>query len=130
MKKYRVLHVLVILLIVSCSSKSPEEKLVRNFLDEYYVMANLEKSLDLTVGQAEKELKKEIELVKGVSNQGMAYKTRDIVFDLKKKLETKDDATFLYELTLYIPKIEERKQLVHIVVDKKLKKIKFFGNLK
>lgn len=122
---------LLVIICVACSkySKDPDLKLARDFIDAYYVFANQQQALNLTTGSARQAIQKEIELLKDVPQRQESYRSRDVLFELKKKLTQKDEVAYLFELTILIPKMADRKELINITIDRKLNKIKYFGTV-
>ena len=111
-------------------SSNPNLALARDFIDAYYVFADQEKALLLCTGHAAENLKSEIELLKNVSNRQEAYRTRSITFELKQQLHQENTEMYLFELTIKLPQLGERKQLVNIGIDTASNMIKFFDTLK
>ena len=125
----KLFFILFSILVTACSSHSPLEKSARSFIDCYYVMANQKSCLPISDGQATTLLKNEIELVKGIRNQNYAYKSRDITFEKKKELKSKNDTSFLYELKIFVPNSKAITKMIRISVNHQTKKITSFGEL-
>lgn len=133
MKTFLVpLFSVIIIFTIGCNkySDNPDLKLARDFIDSYYVFANQQMALDLTVGLARDELNKEMELLKNVSSRQEAYRSRDVLFELKKEMKSKNETIFLFELTLIIPDMEDQKQMINIIIDRDQGKVKYFGNVR
>jgi len=130
--KKRLLFIIILICSLSCQkyANNPDLKIARDFMDAYYVFADQQKALPMTIGLAKEKLEKEIELLKDVSDHQDAYRSRDILFDLKKEVTNKDEAIYLFELTIKIPKLEDRKEMVNISIDRKAGKVKYFGVLR
>lgn len=117
---------------VACNkySRDPDLKLARDFIDAYYVFASQRKALPLTVGAAREEIEREMALLKDVPHRQEAYRSRDVLFELKKRLNHADETIFLFELTIKISELGDRKEMIHISVDRKLGKVKYFGTVR
>jgi len=105
----------IIIFPLGCNkySDNPDLRLARDFIDSYYVFANQQKSLGLTTGSARDEINKEIGLLKGVLSRQDSYRSRDVLFELKKEMKSDNEAIFLFELTLIIPDIEDQKRMIN-----------------
>jgi hypothetical protein len=126
-KKPFSIFVLLLVLVSSCKYWNDSDlRLARDFIDAYYVAADQKKALELASGRAAELLQKEIGLLQGVDNREMAYKTRDVVFDLTKEDKTESEANFFYNLKIIQPDLADMTKRVHIVIDRKLKKVKDF----
>jgi hypothetical protein len=112
-----------------CQS-NPDLKLARNFIDAYYVFADQKKALNFVTDQAAQQLNDEIELLKTVTGRQDAYRSRDVLFELKKQLSENNTTIFLFELTIKIPELSDRKELINIMVDHDAHKIKYFGTVR
>lgn len=130
-KKLPFLVAIVMIFALACSqySRDPNLKLARDFIDAYYVFADQNKTLQFVSGAAEEAVQKEIKLLKDVSNRQDSYRSRDITFELKQTLQEADAIVYLFELTIKIPQLGDKKEMVHIAVDTKMHKVKFFGTL-
>lgn len=106
---------------------NPNLTLARDFIDAYYVMADQEKALAFTTGQAAEAIENEILLLKNVANRTEAYRSRDVEFELKKEMTGPSEVIYFYELTLNIPNLGERKEAITLILDTEKNKIKFFG---
>lgn len=104
-------------------------KLARDFIDAYYVFADQKKALTFATDHAAQQLTDEIELLKNVEGRQDAYRSRDVLFELKKQFSENSTTTFLFELTIKIPDLADRKELINITVDHDAHKIKYFGTL-
>ena len=113
---------------LSCQS-NPDLQLARHFIDAYYVFADQKKALTMATDQAAQQLTKEIELLQDVSDRQDAYRSRDVLFELKKQFTENNTATFLFELTIKIPDLSDRKELINITVDRVAHKVKYFGTI-
>lgn len=111
-----------------CQS-NPDLKLARDFIDAYYVFADQRKALNFASDQAAQQLSDEIELLKNMAGRQDAYRSRDVLFELKKQFSENSKTTFLFELTIKIPELSDRKELIHITVDQDAHKIKYFGTI-
>lgn len=118
-------------LAFSCNpyANDPDLKLARDFIDAYYVMADQNKALGLASTRAEESIKKELELVKGMEGRERAYAARDIVFELKDSRVTADEADYFYELKIIQPEFGDTKKTVHLVIDRKVGKVKSFSEI-
>ncbi|MCP5463908.1 MAG: hypothetical protein H7A33_02675 [Deltaproteobacteria bacterium] len=115
---------------VACSSaKSPQEKVALAFMDAYYVFANQNQALELSQGVAKEQLLQELELLKDVSGDPNAYRSRDILFELKRSQIDQAVSFYFYELTIMIPDFEDRKETVTIMVDNKSNKVTSFTKI-
>jgi hypothetical protein len=121
--------ILILFIFIACSpySGNPELTLARDFIDAYYVFANQEKAIKLTSGMAKDKIQKEIDLLKGYTGRQNAYRSRDILFELKKEVKDAESIMFIYEITVKIPELEDRKEIVNIKVDSKLAKVTYFS---
>lgn len=106
---------------------NPRLSLARDFIDAYYVMADQQKALTLTTGQAAEAIENEILLLKNVANRTEAYRSRDVEFELKKEMTGPGEVIYFYELTLNIPNLGERQEMITLILDTEKNKIKFFG---
>lgn len=120
---------LMVLLFWACSQE-PSLKRARAFLDSYYVMANQAEALKMSSGLAASKIKKEIELLKTLSHRHESYRARDVLFKLVRQRKKSGRVTFMYELTIKIPHLPDRKQLVSIIVDPTTDTVKYFGEAK
>jgi len=122
---------LVILLFGAACTQDPDLKLARNFLDAYFVMADHDAALKISSGQALEQLKKEQELLKGVSpnSNADAYRSRDITFKLDRETKNESEANFLYRLKIIVPDLEDQEKIVLITVDRQAHKIKAFTSM-
>lgn len=129
MKKIFICLSLVVFLTgLSCQSNL-DLKLARDFIDAYYVFADQKKALTMATDQAEQQLRNEIELLKNVMGRQDAYRSRDVLFELKKQFTENNTSTFLFELTIKIPDLKDRKELITITVDRDTNKVKYFGTV-
>lgn len=108
---------------------NPDLKLARDFIDAYYVFADQKQALNFATDQAAQQLTDEIELLKNVAGRQDAYRSRDVLFELKKQFSENGTTTFLFELTLKIPDLADRKELINIMVDREAHKVKYFGTV-
>lgn len=117
--------------LAMCSkyANDPDLRLARDFIDAYYVMADQRAALNLVSGRAEEEIKKELNLLKGIEQRDQDYRTRDIVFDLKTSTKTDVEANYFYELRIIQPESGESERMIHIVVDRKSGRVKDFRNM-
>jgi hypothetical protein len=117
------------LFLFACSPYrgNPNLSLARDFIDAYYVMADQQKALALTTGQATEIIENEILLLKNVVNRAEAYRSRDVEFALKKEMTSPGEVIYFYELTLNIPNWGERKEAITLILDTEKNKIRFFG---
>ena len=76
---------------------------------------------------AKDKIQKEIDLLKGYTGRQNAYRSRDILFELKKEVKDAESIMFIYEITVKIPELEDRKEIVNIKVDSKLAKVTYFS---
>lgn len=106
---------------------NPNLSLARDFIDAYYVMADQQKALALTTGQAAEAIENEILLLKNVENRVEAYRSRDVEFELKKEMTGPGEVIYFYELTLNIPNLGEKKETITLILDTEINRIKFFG---
>lgn len=115
----------------ACSkySNDPELSLARDFIDAYYVMADQQKAITLSTGSAKDKLESEINLLKDVTTREDAYRSRDVMFELKRSQDRGREMVYFYELTIRIPDIGDQKRLVNLMVDKELKKITYFAEV-
>lgn len=127
--KYISFLFLVFIFVSGCSkySNNPDLKLARDFIDAYYVFADQQKALGFTMGLAQNELQKELELLKDVPARQQAYRSRDVLFEMKKEVKSNDETIFLFELTLIIPEMEDQKRMINIIIDRQAGKVKYFG---
>lgn len=125
---------LALALLAGCSpySGNPDLKLARDFIDAYYVLADHRRALDLTEGPAKQEIEREIKLLADVPEDANlnAYRSRDVLFELKRERVEPDETVYFYELTILVPGVEARKQLINITIDRKLMKVSTFGDVK
>lgn len=121
-------------IFLGCSpySGNPDRQLARDFIDAYYVLADHRRALDLTAGPAKQEIEREIKLLADVPQDANlnAYRSRDVLFELKRERVEPNEAVYFYELTILVPGIEGRKQLINITIDRKLMKVSTFGDVK
>jgi hypothetical protein len=119
------------LLFGMACSQDPDLKLARHFLDAYFVMADHDAALKISSGQALEQLKKEQELLKGVSpnSNADAYRSRDITFKLDRETKNESEANFLYRLKIIVPDLEDQEKIVLITVDRQAHKIKAFTSM-
>lgn len=123
--------ILLIVFCVTCASAKDQSelKLARDFVDAYYVFADQAKALQLSTGQAAHLLNEELNLLKTVGSKEDAYRSRTVLFALKKQSILAQQALFLFELTIKIPNFQDRKELVMVSVDRKANKVKDFKTL-
>lgn len=120
------------MLTVACSKyfNDPSLARARDFIDAYYVMADQIKALDITAGMAHDKIQSEIDLLKNVTMKQDAYRSRDVLFDLKRSQDQGSTIAYFYELTIKIPDLEDQKRLVNIMVDKKTMMVSYFAEVK
>lgn len=129
-----VMAALALALLAGCSpySGNPDLKLARDFIDAYYVLADHRRALELADGLAKEEIEREIKLLTDVPEDANlnAYRSRDVLFELKRERVEPNEAVYFYELTILVPGIEGRKQLINITVDRRVMKVSTFGDVK
>lgn len=114
----------------SCKyARDADLRLARDFIDAYYVEADQKQALTLTSGRAEELIKKELELLEGIENREMSYKTRDVVFKLTKEDKTDSEVNYFYNLKIIQPDVADMIKRIHIVVDRKNGKVKDFRTI-
>lgn len=114
---------------LSCipSGKDAHLKLAQDFMDAYYVFANQQQALSLATAQAQEKISSEIRLLKGVVERQEDYRSRDVLFDLKQEKRDEREVNYFFELTIIVPQIGEQKRNVHLSIDRRLNKVKYFG---
>ena len=103
MKKYQS-FLFLILLLTGCS-RSPSEVVARQFMDLYYVRADLLAALESTDGVAREKLKKGIELTEGRAMTEAAHHPK-IRVTLLESHQEKDESDYLFQVIQYslVPK--------------------------
>lgn len=128
--KLFVIFVTILLSFSSCKyARDADLRLARDFIDAYYVEADQRGALTLTSGRAHELIKKELELLAGVENREMSYKTRDVVFKLTKEDKTDSEVNYFYNLKIIQPDVADMVKRVHIVVDRENSKVKDFRTI-
>lgn len=128
--KLFVIFVAILLSFSSCKyARDADLRLARDFIDAYYVEADQREALKLTSGRAHELIKKELELLAGVENREMSYKTRDVVFELTKEDKTDSEVNYFYNLKIIQPDVADMVKRVHIVVDRENGKVKDFRTI-
>lgn len=128
--KLAVIFVAIIFSFASCKyARDADLRLARDFIDAYYVEADQKQALALTSGRAEELIKKELELLEGVPDREMSYKTRDVVFELTKEDKTAVEVNYFYNLKIIQPGVTDMQKRIHIVVDRAAGKVKDFRTI-
>jgi hypothetical protein len=129
-----VTFLLVLAFLGGCSpySGNPDLRLARDFIDAYYVLADHRRALAVSDGSAKQEIEREIKLLEDVPEDANlnAYRSRDVLFALKRERVEPAETVYFYELTILVPGLEKRKQLINITIDRKLMKVSSFGDIK
>lgn len=130
MKKLYQLIALFFLLPIACAGDA-DQNVARQFLDQYYVMANQAESAKLTEGMASDFLKNEIDLLKSLPQQveADAYRSRDITFKIEREQVSEDEAIYLYRLKIIVPNYGTQEKMVNITINRKTHKVKAFHTL-
>ena len=113
---------------VTCDTykDQPELKIAKDFVDAYFVFADQQKALKMSMGKATHLLDEELASLKMFGSRANAYRSRDVLFTLKKEKLFADEAVFLFELDIVIPQLPKRKLLVTVTVDRRDLKVKDF----
>lgn len=130
MKKFIVPVLWVCLVFVACSQDVNPK--VIDFMEQYYVLANQQKSLDLTTGPAAEKIKKEMALLTDVTEQNVqtARTGRSIDYKLVSKKEDGSTIAYLFELNVNAEGLESFKKNVSVIYDTKSQKIISYQELK
>lgn len=120
-------------IFLGCSpySGNPDLKLARDFIDAYYVLADHRRALSLAQDNAKEQIEGEIKLLQDVPEDANvnAYRSRDVLFKLKQDSVEEARALYFFELTILVPGLEERKQIINITIDRKTMKVSYFGDV-
>lgn len=127
----RLTVMICFLLVAACSkySNDPHLSRARDFIDAYYVMADQTLALNITSGMAHDKIQSEVELLKNVTMKQDAYRSRDVLFELKRSQDQGNSIAYFYELTIKVPGMDDQKRLVNIMIDKKTMKVSYFAEV-
>lgn len=123
----------VVILSASCIGGSQEYKLARNFIDAYYVMADLQNAKALTKDAASLKIDDQIKLTDELkpfaSTYGVkqGFRSRDIEFELKDEAQNGNETTLKFEFTIHHPNSADEKRNVYIKIDRVDGKVTLFG---
>lgn len=90
---------LALLLLFACGGKGGPEEVAVEFMDRYYVRANLQEAEALVSGLAAQKIQEELKLIAGVVSDAQT-RSREVAYALKEKREGGDRAFFVYEVTI------------------------------
>lgn len=100
----RSLLIALLFVLGSCGRMGERESVAREFLEAYYVRADLPAARRLSVGLAREKIDREIELRKGAGERGPspeAARERSVSIQLlEERSRTEDRSTFLFDLLI------------------------------
>ena len=88
-----------LLLLSACTGESGPDRVAGQFMDQYYVSADLNRAKALTTGLAAEKIAKEIELTAGAVSDAQT-RSREISYILVERKEEGNRAFFAYDVKI------------------------------
>lgn len=127
----RFVLALLLMSLVACTryARDPDLSVARDFIINYYMLADQNLAMPYTTGEAKKQLENEIKLLETVVDRNNDHRSRDVTFELKSEKKMETQVNYLFNLKIQIPGLEAHTQPVSINVDLQQHKVSSFDNL-
>ncbi len=117
---------MLVLFVWSCKS-SPYQEKAEEFMDYYYIQADIYKAISYTQDFASVKIKNEIDSLKQYGRVTDAYRSRDIWYEFVSEKGDSQKVQLRYKLFIQVPDQPKMTKVVLIEVNADSKKVTFFA---